>query len=69
MSFRDPIIDELYEVRAKLLHDCNDDLHELVLRQQQLPIPPGMRAVSSDEVKRRQREIEAAHEASIAAGG
>jgi hypothetical protein len=68
MSFRDPIIEELYAVRKELLTDCNDDIMELARRQQQNPIPAGMRLVSVEEVRARQREMDAMRDGSISAG-
>jgi hypothetical protein len=68
MSFRDPIIEELYAARSKLLRECQDDLAQLVRRQQQAAIPPGMHVISSEAVMARQRELDAAYEASLTAG-
>ncbi len=59
MSFHDPIVEELYVIRQKLLEECNHDLRELARRQQESPLPPGMRMVTIEEALAHQRELDA----------
>lgn len=66
MTYRDPILDELYAVREKMLAESGNDLLKLVERQSKTPLPPGMRSITIEEVRSRQTRIDAVRDVSIA---
>lgn len=53
----DPIVEEIYQVRQKMLAECNGNLDELLHRLQEAELPDSDRVVSWEAVReRRQRE-------------
>jgi hypothetical protein len=49
----DPIVDEVRCTRARLLEECENDLHELMRRHRTLAAVEGARSVSLEEFRRR----------------
>ena len=41
----DPIVEEVYKVREKLLNECGGDLRMLIERQKAITVPVGMKTV------------------------
>ena len=53
----DPIVEEIHQVRQKMLAECNGNLDELLHRLQEAELPDSDRVVSLEAVReRRQRE-------------
>ena len=53
----DPIVEEIHQVRQKMLAECNGNLDELLNRLQEAELPDSEQVVSWEAVReRRQRE-------------
>lgn len=61
---RDPIVEEIHQIRQKLLEECNGDLNQLMARYKAAEIQDRSRLVSTISVRknlRRERERKGAH--------
>ena len=54
---RDPIVEEIHQVREKLLADCNDDLDKLLDRYQSSEDQDHTRVVSFQDVRRKSGSV------------
>ena len=55
---RDPIVEEIHQVREKLLADCNDDLDQLLDRYKTLEHQDQSRVVCLQDVQRKSRRVD-----------
>ena len=54
---RDPIVEEIHQVREKLLTDCNDNLDQLLDRYKSSEAQDHTRVVSLQDVQRKSRSV------------
>lgn len=54
---QDPIVEEVYKVREKMLSECGGDLHKLVEQQKALAVPIGMKTIAASELPDAPRSV------------
>lgn len=57
----DPIVEEIHQVRQKMLAECNGNLDELLHRLQEAELPDSDRVVSLEAVRERRRHEQNPH--------
>lgn len=57
----DPIVEEVHQVRQKMLAECNGNLDELLHRLQEAELSDGDRVVSLEAVQERHRREQNPH--------
>ena len=57
---RDPIVEEVYQVRERLMNECGGDLSKLIERQKAMAVPTGMKTATANQVRAAVTKLEAA---------